>query len=100
MRQPRTGKWEVMNKFKSAVKRLLRPLVRRVYARMDMRVQHVLDDETISYLRGQGPVLLNLAASFAGAQREARHRHESLEARVAALENRLISVRREILFEM
>jgi predicted SAM-dependent methyltransferase len=89
-----------MNKLKSALKRLLRPLVRRVYARIDMRVQHVLDDESISYLRGQGPVLLNLAASFAGAQREAKHRDESLEARVAALENRLISVRREILFEM
>jgi predicted SAM-dependent methyltransferase len=67
---------------------------------MDARIQQALDDDTISSLRGQGPILLNVAASFASAQREARHRHESLEARVEALEGRLASGRREVLFEM
>lgn len=66
-----------------------------------MRVRAALEEqESITELRRNLPILLNYAESFATAQREARHRQEWLDERVARAEQRLEFVRREILFEM
>jgi hypothetical protein len=88
-----------VNKLKSSLKRLLRPIATRfVYPRLDQRIRVVMDGygEVARHL----PVLLNHASSFAAAERENKRARVALEQQLADMERRLEFVRREILFEM